>query len=101
MRKEILYTIIHDGLRYEVGPDHLCDFKLWIRVYDGDNMLCNHFAWLLHECGRVLDDGFQVKYTWKDAAGFSWRDIEKVHPGVFPEGARKRLDSYFKLKAFW
>jgi hypothetical protein len=37
----------------------------------------------------------------KGAAGFSWRDINQVHPGIFPEDVRKRLDSYFKLKAFW
>jgi hypothetical protein len=101
MLGEVLYTIIHNGLRYVVNTDHLCDFKLWIKVYDGDNMICNSFMWMLHESGRVLDDGFWTKYTWKDAVGFSWRDMEEVHPGLFPEDTQKRLDSYFKLKAFW
>ena len=101
MSREILYTIVHNNLKYAVNTDHLCPYKLWIKVYDGDNILDNVYMWLLHKNGRILDDGFWAKYTWEDAAGFSWRDMDEVHPGLFPEEVQKKLDSYFKLKVFW
>lgn len=96
MFTEVLYTIVHNNLKYEVRTDHLCDEKLWIRVYDGDNMLGNEFLWLLNKDFDV------VKSHWKNAIGFDWSGIKwsKIKPH-FTQEVKKKLDSYFKLKVFW
>ncbi len=93
---EVLLTIVHNNLKFVVKTDHLCDEKLWINVYDGDNILGNEFMWL-------LDKNFDVvKSHWKNAARFDWSGIKwsKIKP-LFSEEIKKKLDSYFKLKAFW
>jgi hypothetical protein len=93
---EVLYTIVHNNLKFVVKTDTLCDYKLRIKVYDGDNILGNEFMWL-------LDKNFEVvKSHWKNAAGFDWSGIKwSLIKPLFSEEVKRQLDSYFKLKAFW
>lgn len=102
---EVLYTIVHNNLKYEVTTDHLCSFKLWITVYDGDSIVCGVYMWLLDKEGDILDVhlsfGKKKIPSYKDASGFRWKHIDEDHPGKFSEEVKKKLDSYFKLKAFW
>ncbi len=98
---EILYTIVHNGLKYVVNTDHLCPYKLWIKVYDGDNMIANHFMWLLDKEGAILEDRFRIP-DWKEAFGFRWSEYDCwPNEYYFPAEVQKKLDSYFKMKAFW
>lgn len=99
---QVLFTVVHNNLKYTVNTDHFCDYKLWIKVYDGNYMLCNIFAWLIYKSGQVIDGDVGINPTWRDAAGFNWyglRDSD-ILP-IFPEEVQKKLDSFFKLKAFW
>ena len=104
---EVLYTIVHNGLRYEVNTDHLCDFKLWIKVYDGDDMKCNIYSWLLAKNDEMLDtihhhNGDRSLPSWKDAVGFYWHNVVyDVYSQFFSSEVQRKLDSFFKLKAFW
>jgi hypothetical protein len=93
---KVLYTIVHNNLKFVINTDHLCDCKLWIKVYDGDNMIGNHFMWL-------LDKNFDVvKSHWRNAVKFDWSGIKwtdtKLH---FTTEVKSKIDSYFRLKAFW
>lgn len=96
MKGDVLLTIVYDNLKFVIQTDIWTDEKLWVVVYDGDNMLANEFLWL-------LDKNFDVVKThWKHAARFNWNGLKwsKSKP-YFSEEIKRKLDSYFKLKAFW
>lgn len=107
MLGEVLFTVVHDNLKYVVNTDHLCSYKLWIKVYDGDNMKCNVYAWLLAKNGEMLattrySNGKKHFPSWKEAIGFYWDNVTfEVYNEFFTVAAQRKLDSYFKLKAFW
>ncbi len=104
---KVLFTIVHNNLRYEVNTDHLCDVKLWIKVYDGDDMKCNIYSWLLAKNDEMLDtihynNGDRYLPSWEDAVGFYWHNsVFEVYEQFFSPEVQRKLDSYFKLKAFW
>lgn len=92
METEILYTIVHDGLKFVVKTDHLTDCRLWIKVYYGDSIIFQSL------CPLVSDN--MDNTPWQKCGGFYWPFLEyKVD--MFSADVQRRLDSYFKLKAFW
>jgi hypothetical protein len=100
MFEKILYTVVYNGIKYVVNTDDLTDCKLWIKVYDGDNILGNHFMWMLNKNYEVIKD--EKLNAWNRAIGFDWSGINwSKDKAFFTEEVKKKLDSYFKLKAFW